>query len=776
MIYTEPAIPTTDAALTVYFDAVGTALEGYSGDLYAHTGVTVNGNQWNNVIGYWGNNSTQPQFVNVDVDLYKLELIPTIRDFYGVSGTGVISEVCMVIRNADGSAQTNPDIFIEVYEVGLNVNLISPSVSPYFVDPDEAFQVEAEATLSQTLSLFVDNSLIMETTGTSISETIVADSDPDTKHWIKVVASDGTNEVADSIYYYIRGASFVEDLPTGIRDGINYLDDNTVALVLNAPHKTSVYAIGDFNDWQVGPEYKLKCTTDDISLIDTRYWVTLENLNAGEEYAFQYLIDEELRIADPYTDKILDKWNDPYISNATFPNLKPYPENKTLGLVSVFQTAQQDYEWQVTSFDPPDQDKLIAYELLLRDFIQAHDFKTLKDTISYFKRLGINAIELMPVNEFEGNLSWGYNPSFYFAPDKYYGPKNDLKAFIDECHANGIAVIMDMVLNHAYGQNVMVQMYWDDENNRPAADNPWFNPVCPHEPYCWGNDFNHESPSTQAFVDSVNHYWMSEYNVDGFRFDFTQGFTNSNSGWQYNAGRIDLIKRMSDKIWSVNPNAYVILEHWCENSEEKELANYGCLLWGNSNYNYSEASMGWLSNSNFDWISYKQRGWSEPGVMGFMESHDEERVMAKNINYGNASGNYNIQDTTIALQRQHLTAVFFITIPGPKMIWQFGERGYDYYINWPGTIGEEDHRLDEKPPRWEYMNDSRRKVLYNIYSVLNHLKQEQEVFNTSDYNLSLNGAMKSIHLNHSSMNVTILGNFDVTAGNINPQFQHTGIW
>ena len=68
---------------------------------------------------------------------------------------------------------------------------------------------------------------------------------------------------------------------------------------------------------------------------------------------------------------------------------------------------------------------------------------------------------------------WGYNPSYYFAPDKYYGTKDDLKKLIDECHKRNIAVIMDMVLNHAYDQCPFVQLYFDGSN--PTAENPWFN-------------------------------------------------------------------------------------------------------------------------------------------------------------------------------------------------------------------------------------------------------------------------------------------------------------
>ena len=104
--------------------------------------------------------------------------------------------------------------------------------------------------------------------------------------------------------------------------------------------------------------------------------------------------------------------------------------------------------------------------MLLRDFLAAHDWNTLTDTLDYFTELGINAIELMPVSEFEGNESWGYNPSFYFAADKYYGPASDLKVFIDSCHGQGIAVILDMVLNHSYGQSPLVQLYFDEASGK----------------------------------------------------------------------------------------------------------------------------------------------------------------------------------------------------------------------------------------------------------------------------------------------------------------------
>ena len=159
-------------------------------------------------------------------------------------------------------------------------------------------------------------------------------------------------------------------------------------------------------------------------------------------------------------------------------------------------------------FPGPIKETWLFMNLLLRDFLALHDWKTLKDTIRYLKSLGVNAIEVMPFNEFGGNESWGYNPFQFFAPDKYYGPKNNLKEFIDTCHKNGIAVIMDIVLNHTYGPSPLAQLYWDAQNNRPATDNPWYNAVAPTA-FGFGDDFNHESAATKYFFNRVLQHWLN---------------------------------------------------------------------------------------------------------------------------------------------------------------------------------------------------------------------------------------------------------------------------
>jgi len=493
------------------------------------------------------------------------------------------------------------------------------------------------------------------------------------------------------------------------------------------------------------------------------------------------LIDGQLKIADPYADKISDPY-DKYIPESVYPNLLPYPEGKADGQASVLQTDQIPYQWSTSSYAVPENAKLSIYELLIRDFTEEGSYKAVQAKLDYLKRLGINTIELMPFSEFEGNISWGYNPNFYFAPDKAYGTKNDLKAFIDEAHRQGFNVIQDMVLNHAFNSCPLVKMYWNNSLNRPATNNPWFNETSPNPVYYWGSDFNHDAQATKDFVDRVTKYWMTEYKVDGFRFDFTKGFTNTpGDGGAYDSKRIAILKRMADKVWEVNPKAIVILEHFTDNNEEKELAAYknGMLIWGNSNYNFCEVSMGYneAGKSDFSWASYQKRGFSKPGLVTYMESHDEERQMFKTKSYGNSSGPYNTQDFKTALDRSKLTTTFFMSLAGPKMIWQFGELGYDYTINQceDGTINEA-CRTIPKPVRWDYLDDPDRQKLFDIYSAMFRLRKQFDVFTKGKENLSLSGAIKTIKLSDNAHHIKLAGNFDVTSKQVSINFQQTGTW
>jgi len=792
-VTTQPQYPAETDQITITFDVTNTnptgktPLKNYTGNVYVHTGVYINNDNstWLYVIGTWGNNTTQPQVTYISANKYQL-VINNPRSYYGVtSSLQTITSLCFVLRSSDGTKQTE-DIHVTLYSAGISIIINSPSVnlnygdperSPVFVSAGSTLPISVSTSAAGAITLYVNGVQKTQSASSSLSYSFVVNDYPASKNQIRITAVDNANNKDTVTFTVMRNPAIKSlPLPSGNQAGINYGSDPTkVTLALYAPKKSYVYVIGDFGstDWKVDTAYfmnRYEVKTDSVI-----WWTTISNLEIGKEYSFQYLVDGALRIYDPYTEKVLDKDNDSYIPSTVYPDLKAYPSGKTGGLVSVLQTNQTAYSWNVSSFSRPAKEKLVIYEMLVRDFVSTHSYKTIIDTLSYLKRLGINAIELMPISEFEGNDSWGYNPASYFAPDKYYGTKNDLKALIDACHQKGIAVVQDIVLNHAYNSNSMAQLYWDSTNSRPASNNPWFNTTSPNTSYSWGNDFNHESKDTKCFVDRVTSFWLTEYKVDGFRFDFSKGFTNtSGDGSAYDASRIAILKRIADKIWNVSSGAYVILEHFTANSEEMELANYGLMLWGNMNSSYSEAAMGYVSSSNINNVSYKQRGWTLPNLIGYMESHDEERLTYKNITYGNSGSSYNIKTLTTALNRIQLAANLFFLVPGPKMVWQFGELGYDYSINYPSLTSSD--RLTAKPIKWDYYYDMDRRNVYKTFTALSNMKSRYPAFSSADYNLNGSGAVKSLYINHSSMNAVAVGNFDVSSQDYTVAFQSTGKW
>jgi len=762
IITTNPLYPVATQSVVLTFDAANTALAGYTGDIYAHTGVNLtDGRNWQHVIGSWGNNATQPKLTRVSTNIYTLDISPSANSFYSVGTGEVVKQIAIVFRSSDGLKQT-ADLTVEVFQPSNSITILKPDSAQVY-SPGETIELTAVALFADSVAVYVNDVFINGIHSNNITEIVTASISGKTK--VKFEAMSSSITISDSTSFFVRNPNTIADLPaSNLEDGINYIDNNTVTLVLYAPNKQFAFLKSSVDDWKISLNNQMNRTPD-----EKRYWITLSGLSPAQEYGFQYVIDGSITVPDAYADKILDPWNDRYINSTIYPNLMPYPEEKTSGVVSVFQTAQTPYIWQTQNFVRPEKKDLVIYELHIRDFSDAKSYQLMIDTVQYFKRLGVNAVELMPVNEFEGNSSWGYNPDFYFAPDKAYGPKNKLKELIDTYHANGIAVIMDIVLNHSYGLSPLVQMYYDDINNRPMTDNPWYNVTSPNTAYSWGFDFNHESPDTKRFATRVMKYWLTEYRFDGFRFDFTKGFTNKpGDGWAYDQSRINILKSYADSIWTYSPGAYDILEHLTDNSEETVLANYGIMLWGNMNYSYGQAAMG-FPDDDFSWISYKNRTWNNPNLIGYMESHDEERMMYRNLNYGQSNDNYNIKDTATALKRTELAAAFFLTVPGPKMIWQFEELGYDTSINYPDRIGA-------KPILWNYAKIPERMRLFSIFQEFIKLKKELSVFKTSDFTMNVYGRVKQIILQSENINALVIGNFDIVQQTALPAYPATGTW
>jgi glycosidase len=556
-------------------------------------------------------------------------------------------------------------------------------------------------------------------------------------------------------------------LPAGAVDGVTYINSGTsVIFNLYAPNKTSVSVIGEFNNWQP--------TTMNETPDGTRWWVQVDNITPATEYAYQYLIDGTLKVADPYTQEILDPANDKYIPATVYPNLKAYPAGQS-GIVSTFQASPTPYTWKVTNFTRPAQKNLVVYELLVRDFVATHSYQTLVDTLNYISNLGVNAIELLPVNEFEGNDSWGYNSNYMFALDKYYGTKNMYKAFIDACHAKGIAVIQDIVLEDQFGSSPLVQMY-ASSNGAPSTSNPWLAPTTTH-PDGVGYQMNHQQAATQYFTENVMKYWIQEYHIDGFRFDEAKGYTQvvstDEASWaNYDASRVALWTKYNNYMKSIDPTFYVILEMFSANNEETLYANQGMMMWTNLSNPADQATMGYATNPSWDLsgLFYDGYGFTAPyNLIAYWESHDEERSMYKNEAFGNSNGSYTTKDIPTGLKREEMAAAFLMGSPGPKMLWQFEELGYDVTIDQNGRTGD-------KPIYWNYNTDVNRRHLYSVYAKMIKMKIKNAVFASTSFAYSLTGSVKTIQLKDPSANVEIVGNFDVVAQPTVINFPSTGTW
>jgi len=780
----DPQLPDADAACILYYKADSKSpFYNYSEDLYAHIGVVDE--TWKFVQANWNENKDKCKFIPVAENVWKLPLEPTIRDYFA-SGNAGVERIGVVVRNSDGTKQTE-DLFIKVQD-------------------DKNQFVPAE---------------------------------------VKMLP-----------------------LPSGAEHGINYNADGSVTLVFYEKDKNGkrfdyCYLIGDFSNWERQDAYIMNRDEDAGC-----WWYTMTEVDADKEYMFQYYVGnvggDKRRFADPYSEIVYEQY-DKYISASIYPDMPEYP-SATSGVISAFQVNRPEYAWQIEDYVIEDEDDLLIYELLLRDFTATRDLKGAIEKLDYLKTLGINAIELMPIQEFSGADSWGYNPIAYFALEKAYGTREMYKQFIDECHRKGMAVIVDVVYNHVHEDHAMAGLYFDWGTFKPTADNPWFNVTAPH-PFSVFHDWNHENEMVREHIKRSLTYLIEEYKVDGFRFDLTKGFTNKasneSSASNYDASRVAILTEYGSHIKEVDPNAVVILEHFAD-SENKDLSKAGMKVWRNMNHSYRSSVGG--SAADFSGL------WSGNGdlfgaYVGFMESHDEERTCygataatdSKSVKWGicgtitnwtsdialNADGSFyaarsvefgasdmfkirgnaswddaynygasrkgyklplnegyaltkgsgsadmavpaagkydiyfspdagmiwlmeegkrpeepeveNVDYLERAMRRSACNAAFFFTVPGPKMIWQFGELGYDVSIEAGGRTGK-------KPLHWEYYDVPARKALYDTYADLMKFRKDNPEFFTKEAEFkwkasSGNHPAKTITCAAGGKRFTVVGNF-----------------
>ncbi len=360
-------------------------------DVYVHIGVitnlSANSTDWKHTPFTWATTNPAAQCTYLGNNKWKYTITGGLRSFFGITDASEkIQKIAILFRSGDGNkVQRNTDgsdMHIPVYDAGFYVRLDEPFREPKYTpvaepinkNVGESISITAKSSQNAILKLYLNGTQIgtAATNAASVSATAVI-STPGTQTIIAEAAT--ASEIKhDTITFFVAAPVTVAPLPAGVKDGINYeAGDTSVTLVLFAPYKNSVTVLGDFNNWMADSRYQMNRTPD-----SSRYWIRITGLAPGTEYAYQYLIDGSLKVADYMTEKVLDPDNDKYIPAATYPNLKSYPAGKTTGIVSVLQTAKPIYNWHVTNFARPDKRNLIIYEMLVRDFVAAQTGRQLK--------------------------------------------------------------------------------------------------------------------------------------------------------------------------------------------------------------------------------------------------------------------------------------------------------------------------------------------------------------------------------------------------------------
>jgi 1,4-alpha-glucan branching enzyme len=672
-----------DAPLTITFKAPdGTALYGYSSDLYLYSGA---GTDWTGA-PQWNDNESKYKMTAIagKPDEWSITIPNSLRSFYGISSSTPFQILNLIVRNSDGTKQT--------YEYSIPVN-----------DPKNDFTINQSDTETCPIS--------------------------------------GNQP-----------------------EGVHVNSPTSVTLVLydqdkSGLHKDNAFVLGDFNNWKLDNHYQMKYDSNAHC-----WWLTLDNLTPGTQ-AFEYFLyskrDGGDFLCDPYSESVLEKGVD-----------DNFPKGAQSHYVSVFSTTPQKYYWQVSDFKMNNPKNPVIYEMLLRDFTSQGTLAGAMQKLDYLKDMGIDAVELMPVEEFTGNDSWGYDTGAYFALDDSYGTVNDYKAFIDACHQKGIGVILDVVYNHTTNDNAFARQYWDPYYNRPSTQNPWLNAVTPHQKYVFSpDDFNHQSTQTQKFVIRNLDFLLSTYHVDGFRFDFTKGFTQRQTTGDDDLAATDpdreaVLKKYYDAVKNDNPNTFVVMEHFCS-GEESDLSQYGICFWRNLNNAFAQSAMGWSDNSDFTSLYDKSNCFD-----GYMESHDEERCAYKQTQWGNGILK---TDLTARMKQLETNAAFFFTVPGPKMIWQFEELGYDISI-------DENGRTGRKPTGWDDLNITQRKALHDTYAKLITLRHNNpDLFQTpatftSNTTASNWADGRFLTLSSPTKKAVVAGNFTNSDATYTISFPADGTW
>lgn len=738
-VTTSPALlQMSSTDVTIYFHAdqgtQGLMGQPSSAAIYAHTGVILEGSsdsEWT-AAPKWLDNSAKYKLEYAGPNLWALH-IGDIRTYYGLDADAKVAKLAFVFRNATGSlegkATGGKDIFADVLPEGFQIRLTASPDGTVITPEEPEVTFTAVTTKPAAIAITINRVIVASAESASELSTTFNFSEPGSYTIeAKAATADATAEASLSLAY-LEGSE-QRDYPGGVPQmGAKRASDGSVLFCLAAPQKKSAVIVGAWDDYNVRTERTMFYQDYE----GQRYfWIAVEGLKKDVAYPYYYLVDNTIRVGDPYARLVLDPEFDSTIPASVYPDMPTYPADKVGDVcLAVYQENLNDYNWTTTNFKGASPSTLNIYELLIRDFTGTEGkalgngtVKAAIEKIPYLKNLGINVVELLPICEFNGNISWGYNPNFYFAPDKAYGTPDDYKRFIDACHAEGIAVVLDMVFNQSDWKHPWYKLY-------TPGSNPFYNADAPHA-YSVLNDWNQGNALVQQQWDDAIRYWLTEYRFDGFRFDLVKGlgdndsYANASDGATnaYNASRIARMIHFAEVARSVNPDAYIINEDLAGAEEENKMAESGLLNWANLNTQGRQYAIGQQANSGLRrfYAPFDSRIWGS--TVSYLESHDEQRLAYSQTVDGATGIRGNVPQS---MRRLGAAAAQMIMAPGAHMVWQFSELGNDQT-----TKSGNNNNTDPKTVLWSYFDNPDRHGLYESYAELFAIRSKYPQLFASD--------------------------------------------
>jgi 1,4-alpha-glucan branching enzyme len=311
----------------------------------------------------------------------------------------------------------------------------------------------------------------------------------------------GYDDWGGNIYANNGGAnySFTAALIPSARTGLGAIKyTNGTAFRVWAPNATSVSVAGTFNSWSA--------TANPLAADPSggTWSVDVDGVNYGAEY--QYVINGTIWRVDPQSRRVTN---------------------------SVGNSVVYDGTYSFASFSAPSWDNMVIYEMHVGTFNDTAGgnpgtWQTAISKLNHLQTLGVNVVEVLPIAEFAGDFSWGYNPAHPYAPESIYGTPANMKNFVNECHLRGIAVIIDVVYNHL-GPSDLDLWQFDGWSTNNKGGIYFFQDWRSSTP--WGDtrpDYGRGEVRTYLKDNAL--YWLSTFNADGLRWDSTVNIRTQNNG------------------------------------------------------------------------------------------------------------------------------------------------------------------------------------------------------------------------------------------------------